>query len=107
MELDVWTSSEVTHVERDEAKDEWVVTVVKTADNTKRVFRPKYVVLAFGLAGNTPRMPVVPGKEKFKGQVLHSTQHKRALDHEGKKVVVVGACTSGETLTCFANLMGL
>jgi len=26
---------------------------------------------------------------------LHSGQHKKASDHKGKKVVVVGACTSG------------
>jgi hypothetical protein len=27
--------------------------------------------------------------------VLHSSRHNRGLDHKGKKVVVVGACTSG------------
>ena len=26
---------------------------------------------------------------------MHSSQHKKASDHEGKKVVVVGSCTSG------------
>lgn len=34
-------------------------------------------------------------QEEFKGQVLHSTSHHSAKDHLGKKVVVVGACTSG------------
>lgn len=34
-------------------------------------------------------------QDEFEGQILHSTQHDKALDHEGKKVVVVGACTSG------------
>ena len=40
-------------------------------------------------------MPTFPGMGTFKGQMLHSTQYKRALDLQGKKVVVVGACTSG------------
>ncbi len=35
-------------------------------------------------------------QDKFKGEFLHSTEHKRALDHAGKKVVIVGSCTSGE-----------
>lgn len=35
-------------------------------------------------------------QNKFKGQILHSTQHDKASDHAGKKVVVIGACTSGK-----------
>jgi hypothetical protein len=31
----------------------------------------------------------------FNGTILHSTKFKRAVDHIGKKVVVVGAGTSG------------
>ena len=37
-------------------------------------------------------------KDEFQGQILHSTQHDKATDHAGKKVAVVGACTSGEAL---------
>ena len=33
--------------------------------------------------------------QEFNGQVLHSTQFKVATDHAGKKVAVVGSCTSG------------
>jgi len=56
----VWTSSKVEHVERDNEKDEWAVTVVKS-DGSPRVFRPKHVVFALGIAGNKPRFPKVPG----------------------------------------------
>ena len=38
-------------------------------------------------------------QESFKGQVLHSLEHNKATDHNGKKVVVVGACTSGTRFT--------
>jgi len=34
-------------------------------------------------------------QEGFKGKTLHSLEHNKATDHAGKKVVVVGACTSG------------
>lgn len=33
-------------------------------------------------------------QEKFEGKIIHSSQHRTAREHEGKKVVVVGACTS-------------
>ena len=34
-------------------------------------------------------------QEEFQGQVLHSTSHHSAKDHIGKKVFIIGACTSG------------
>lgn len=34
----------------------------------------------------------------FDGQILHSSTYKHATDHLGKKVAVVGACTSGTTI---------
>ena len=34
----------------------------------------------------------------FQGQILHSTQHDKATDHAGKKVAVVGACTSAHDI---------
>lgn len=60
MELNVWTSTEVQKLERNDETDEWIVTVTKS-DGSKRVMRPKYVVFAFGIAGNRPNMPQIPG----------------------------------------------
>lgn len=37
-------------------------------------------------------------QDKFKGQMLHSMQHKKATDHAGKKVVVIGACTAAHDI---------
>lgn len=34
-------------------------------------------------------------QDKFEGQMLHSMEHKSALDHVGKRVVVIGSGTSG------------
>jgi len=58
----------------------------------------KHIVFATGLSGAEPNTPKVLGAEKFKGRILHSSQHKRATDHTGKKVVVVGACTSAHDI---------
>jgi cation diffusion facilitator CzcD-associated flavoprotein CzcO len=68
---------------------------VKRADGRERVFHPHHLVFAVGFGGGVPNMPVYPGMDEFGGQILHSSQHNRAADHTGKKVVVVGACTSG------------
>ncbi|EMD41360.1 hypothetical protein CERSUDRAFT_79019 [Gelatoporia subvermispora B] len=92
MELNVWTSSTVTHAEQDENL-KWHVTV-KRADGSERKFVVDHVVFALGLGAGQPKVPKIPGQEEFQGQVLHSTQHKSARDHEGKKVFIVGACTS-------------
>lgn len=37
-------------------------------------------------------------QEKFGGEIFHSSQFGSARDYIGKKVVVVGACTSGALL---------
>ena len=94
MELDVWTSSTVISATKDASGELWDV-LVKHVDGTERVFHPKHVVFATGITGGTPQMPAFSGVEDFGGQVLHSSKHEKALDHAGKKVVVVGACTSG------------
>ncbi|KAI0364911.1 FAD/NAD-P-binding domain-containing protein [Pilatotrama ljubarskyi] len=96
MELDYWTSSTVTKADQD-ANNEWDVTVEK-ADGTKRVFHVKHLVFAIGLGGNNPNIPTFPGREEYQGQVLHSIYHNSAKDHLGKKVLIVGACTSAHDI---------
>ena len=60
MELNVWTSTAVQKIERDDAKDEFIVTLCKP-DGSKRVMRPKHIVAALGLGANEPKMPDIPG----------------------------------------------
>ncbi|KAL4247718.1 hypothetical protein ABKN59_008249 [Abortiporus biennis] len=97
LELNVWTSALVTKARRDETTNKWVVTV-KRGDGTERVFNVDHLVFALGFGAGAPRIPDIPGKEEFQGQVLHSTEHKKAKDHLGKKVVIVGACTSAHDI---------
>ncbi|EIW65341.1 FAD/NAD-P-binding domain-containing protein [Trametes versicolor FP-101664 SS1] len=96
LELNVWTSSTVTKAEQD-ANNEWNVTVEK-ADGTTRVFHVKHLISAIGLGGNNPNIPEFPGRDEYKGQILHSIYHNSAKDHLGKKVVIIGAATSAHDL---------
>lgn len=95
MELNVWTSTTVTKAEQD-ANDEWNVTVEKK-DGSTRVFHVKHLVFSIGLGGNNPNFPKFPGQEEYQGEILHSIHHNSAKDHVGKKVLIVGACTSGKS----------
>jgi cation diffusion facilitator CzcD-associated flavoprotein CzcO len=95
LELNVWTSSTVIKALQDPSTHYWTVTV-KRADGRERVLHPHHLVFAVGAGGGMPNMPVYPGIDEFEGQVLHSSQHYKATDHSCKKVVVVGACSSGE-----------
>ena len=44
-------------------------------------------------------MLIAAAQDEFEGQILHSTQHDKATDHAGKRVAVVGACTSTHDIT--------
>lgn len=70
--------------------DGWTFTVRKgqTAARTERF---DYCVVATGLYSEAKkRVPVLPGSECFKGQVLHSGDFRLPEQVEGKRVVVVG-----------------
>ncbi|KAI6046378.1 FAD/NAD(P)-binding domain-containing protein, partial [Pisolithus marmoratus] len=97
LELNVWTSAEVVSVESGTQGKKWSVKVVRD-DGKERVFQVNHVVFALGLGGGAPSIPTIPCQAEFKGQTLHSSQHKWATDHLGKKVVVIGACTSAHDI---------
>ncbi|KAI5122701.1 hypothetical protein M0805_009754 [Coniferiporia weirii] len=97
MELDIWLSSTIDKVEKDPSGKDWSVTV-KRSDGSTRSFKPRHVIFAHGFGGGLPNMPSYPGMDEFEGKIIHSSQHKSARDHAGKKVVVVGACTSGHDI---------
>ncbi len=56
------------------------------------------VVDAVAVATGHSRVGVVPpwkGRDEFAGRVLHSSDYRRPADHAGRRVVVVGAGSSG------------
>ncbi|KAJ7056408.1 hypothetical protein C8F01DRAFT_1156140 [Mycena amicta] len=98
LELDVWTSSSVVSARPIDAAGNWNVVVSRPGKADRTFASVKHVVFATGVGSPEGRIPEYPGQESFQGQILHSTQHKRAVDHIGKKVVVVGACTSAHDI---------
>ncbi|KXN82267.1 putative indole-3-pyruvate monooxygenase YUCCA8 [Leucoagaricus sp. SymC.cos] len=87
LEIPVWTSSTVIGARQD-SDNRWHVNVTRN-DGSQRQFVVNHLIFATGFGG---------GAEAFKGQLLHSTQHKRASDYVGKRVVVVGSGTSAHDI---------
>ncbi|MEV6923792.1 NAD(P)-binding domain-containing protein [Dactylosporangium sp. NPDC051485] len=95
MELNVWTSAEMTSSAYDEATGRWTLRV-RTPEGEREV-HPRDVILATGAAGE-PNVPAVAGRDRFGGTSYHSSQHGSARSWAGKKAVVVGACNSGHDI---------
>jgi putative flavoprotein involved in K+ transport len=95
MDLNYWTKSTCRSARYDEATKEWTVTVDR--DGEEVVLRPKQLVLATGMSG-VPNIPEFPGRETFKGEVQHSSQHPGPDAYAGKKVVVVGSNNSAHDI---------
>ncbi len=52
------------------------------------------VVVATGIVAN-PKVPRLPGQERFGGRLAHSVGYKRATPYVGRRVLVVGVGNSG------------
>ncbi|KAJ6556762.1 hypothetical protein DFH09DRAFT_1365485 [Mycena vulgaris] len=95
LDLNVWTSSTVTHAVQDETTGVWTVTV-KRIHTPDRVFCVRHLVFATGIG--VPRIPAYPGMESFQGQMFHSEKYKTATDYSGRKILVVGSGNSAHDI---------
>lgn len=93
MECNVWNSTEFLGADFDEAKGTWTVRM-RRADGTESTVHPRHLILANGIAGR-PVTPKLPGLDTFKGTVIHTHDYREGAKWKGKKVLVVGAGTSG------------
>jgi len=62
------------------------------------VDRAEVLIKATGFV-NDWRWPDVPGREKFKGTMLHTARWDDSFDPEGKKVAVLGYGSTGVQIT--------
>ena len=92
--LPVRTGADVAAVERD--GDAWMIRTTEGGE-----MRARAVVMATGIVAN-PQMPDIPGRDCFRGRVMHSVEYRRP---EGfHRVLVVGAGNSaGEISVEIAN----
>ncbi len=71
--------------------EEWAVTTPAAT------YRSRFLVVATGQA-REPVVPPFPGREGYRGQVLHSSAYRNGAPFKGKQVLVVGFGNSGGEL---------
>ncbi|OAN75942.1 monooxygenase [Sulfitobacter sp. EhC04] len=96
MQCNVWNNTEFLKADYEEAENCWSVAV-RREDGSERILRPRHVIFANGVAGK-PVTPRLPGLDDFSGEVLHTHGYKEGDKWRGKRVVVVGAGTSGHDI---------
>lgn len=68
MELNVWTSSQVTKVVQDPRTGRWNITVeigLKDSAVRERIFNVKHVIFAQGFSGGRGYIPEYPGMVRY------------------------------------------
>uniref|UniRef100_A0A1U7XSC6 Flavin-containing monooxygenase n=1 Tax=Nicotiana sylvestris TaxID=4096 RepID=A0A1U7XSC6_NICSY len=78
--------------EKEEKK--WNIKVRNVATREMESYACDFLVLASG-ENNEGYIPKVLGLEKFKGEIIHSSEYKSGQKYEGKEVLVVGSGNSG------------
>jgi indole-3-pyruvate monooxygenase len=63
-------------------------------DTSAGVMTPRIVVMATGY-NSVPRLPAIPGLDRFQGSVIHAGDYKNAAPYQGKRTLVVGCGNSG------------
>jgi putative flavoprotein involved in K+ transport len=91
MELVYWGSSPAKSASYDAAAGRWDVLVKREGEEVN--LRPRQLVLATGVSGR-PTVPGLPGRETFRGEQQHSSEHPGPDGYAGKRVVVVGSNNS-------------
>lgn len=81
-DIEVETDRGVTRVER--AEGGW-----RVSDASGATIEASAIVVATGIVSN-PVMPQLPGRETFRGEVIHASAYTRPAAYVGKRVLVVG-----------------
>lgn len=96
MELTYWGGTECVSAAFNPAEKRWCVELVR--DGKPVTMRPTQLVFATGAYG-PPKMIDLPGADSFNGDILHSSQYSEGSAYRGKKVVVIGAASSGHDIS--------
>lgn len=96
MDLNVWMSTTFLSGYYDEAEKRWAIRLQR-ADGTIRVMHPRHFIVAGGLFAG-PKIPEIPGLERYTGLAVHSDTFQDGANFAGKKAVVIGAGVSGHEL---------
>jgi putative flavoprotein involved in K+ transport len=78
----------------------WTVHVKSAAPR-----RARAVIVATGIVSN-PRMPEIPGRDRFRGRIVHSVEYRRPEPFTNQRVLVVGAGNSAGEISAELAMAG-
>ncbi len=84
--------NEVTEAVYDAARPGWNVRV-RSSDGREEVLAATAVISAVGQL-NDPKLPDIPGMDRFAGVAFHSARWRHDVDLRGKRVAVIGTGAS-------------
>ena len=84
--------TEVLSATWDDDNDRWLVRV-RTSGGTDETLEANAVVSAVGQL-NRPKLPDIPGRDRYEGPSFHSARWDPSVDLAGKRVAVVGTGAS-------------
>jgi 4-hydroxyacetophenone monooxygenase len=87
---------EVTKAVWDEDTEHWHLEH-RNEDGSSSPFTARIVISASGLF-STPRLPDIPGIERFRGSIFHTTAWNHDFDLTGKRVALIGNGSTGTQL---------
>lgn len=82
-------NTELTAAVWDETSNTWKVKV-----STGESFTVRYLITAIGIV-HKKYLPTIPGLDTFKGQITHSSTWTPDIQHEDKRIAVIGSGASG------------
>jgi cation diffusion facilitator CzcD-associated flavoprotein CzcO len=85
---------QIEHVEWDGNAGLWRLKILNLEKNEVIEDSAEFFINAGGILNNW-KLPDIPGLKDFKGKVMHSANYDEAYDLSGKRVVVLGAGSSG------------
>ncbi|KEF53375.1 uncharacterized protein A1O9_10350 [Exophiala aquamarina CBS 119918] len=91
-QINVSLSSCLQSASFDQKINTWTINFARKGE-TKTIKAPHFV-FAIGAGGTIPKMPQLPGREKFNGIVIHSATYKNASEWKGKRCVIVGVANT-------------
>ena len=91
MELNYWGSTVARSASYDEVSGTWELVVERAGEPI--TLRPRQLVLALGVSGR-PNIPEIPGRQRFRGDQHHSSQHPGPDAYAGRRAVVIGSNNS-------------
>lgn len=88
-ELEIVTGVEVSRVERSADDTDWLLHATGGRELTGGA-----VIVATGY-NHTPHVPDWPGRETYRGELVHASQYRNAKPYAGRDVLVVGIGNTG------------